>query len=196
MITEFEAKFLKIDVQELYKKLTAIGAQKSTERTLMCRQTFDFASPQATKKWVRVRKEGDKITVTMKIVSHAAIDGTQEIEFSVDSFEKACEFLTLCGLKPASYQENYRENWRYKDAVLSIDTWPGLQPFLEVEGPSEQVVHYVADQLGFDYSTAYFGTIDKLYEQELGISSKIFNTIPRLTFENTLMELMQRAKDT
>lgn len=104
-------------------------------------------------------------------------------------------FLTLCGLKLASYQENYRENWRYRDVVLSIDTWPGLQSFLEIEGSSEEAVRSAADQLGLGYTKAYFGTIDKLYEQELGISAKIFNTIPRLTFDDTLMELMQRAKD-
>jgi adenylate cyclase class 2 len=195
MITEFEAKFLSIDVPQLYKKLTALSAHKVFDTTLLCRQTFDFASPRSTKKWVRVRKEGDKTTVILKIVSQATIDGTKELEFAVDNFEKTCEFLTLCGLKPASYQENYRENWRYKDVVLSIDTWPGLQPFLEIEGSNEEAVRSAADQLDLDYTKAYFGTIDKLYEQELGIPAKIFNTIPRITFDNTLMELKQRAKD-
>lgn len=99
MITEFEAKFLSIDVPQLHKKLVTLGAYKTLDKTLLCRQTFDFASPQSTKKWVRVRKEGDKTTVTLKIVSQATIDGTKELEFTADNFEKACEFFNIVWFK-------------------------------------------------------------------------------------------------
>jgi adenylate cyclase class 2 len=184
MKIEFEAKFLAVDIPTIQNKLMLLGASKTLNRTLLCRQTFDFTSNQSVKKWVRVRKEGNLVTITLKIVSHATIDGTQEIELIVNDFEKACELLLQCGLKPGSYQENYRENWQYQDIIFSIDTWPGLQPFLEIEGPNEHAIQSIVHSLGLDYSNAYFGTIDKLYEREFEIPASAFNTIAKLTFEN------------
>ena len=31
------------------------------------------------------------------------------------------------------YQENYHENWYYKQTIILLDTWPGLSTFVEIE---------------------------------------------------------------
>lgn len=183
MITEFEAKFLNIDRDSLHKQLIKIGAIKTTEQKLMRRKIFDLPAATSTKQWVRVRDENNKITLTLKRVSDSTrIDGTQELEFSVDDFDKANEFLTLCGLIPQAYQENYRENWSYQEAIISIDTWPGLPAFLEIEARDECMVRSIAQELRLDFQKSYFGTVDMIYEQTLNIPAQIFNHIKELTF--------------
>lgn len=185
MITEFEAKFLNINVDSLQKKLIQIGALQTNPKKLMRRKIFDLPFTTPHKQWVRVRDEGDKITITLKrILNTTKIDGMREVEFAVEKFDIACEFLTLCGLVPVSYQENYRENWNYNGAFLSIDTWPGLAPFLEIEGTDESTVRSVAQKLELDFNHSLFGPVDVVYEYILGIPADTFNTIGELTFES------------
>lgn len=185
MNIEFEVKFLNITSNSLCEKLLELGATNTKEQTLMRRRTFDLPNKSEYKQWVRVRDEGDKINITLKRVSNSTtIDGTKELELSINNFDTACQFLTECGFIPRSYQENYRENWVLNDTVLSIDTWPALQPFLEIEGNNADSVYLVAKDLGLDNQTKYFGAVDEIYEQLLGISKTAFNQISELTFDN------------
>ena len=137
------------------------------------------------KKWVRVRDEGNNVTVTLKYVHDTTkIGGVQEIEFATDSFSKACLLFNSCGFTSLAYQENYRENWQYRQTIISIDTWPGLPTFLEIESQNASTVFAVAQELGFDCDTSYYGTVAMLYEKAFGISDYTFNAINQLTFEN------------
>ena len=185
MAIEYEAKFLAVDESALQQKLNHAGAQELHSRFLLRRQTFDFPVQSSHKKWARVRDEGAQVTMTIKHLRDAtSIDGMHEVELVVHDFHTACEFLASLGLTAASYQENYRQAWRLGGAVITLDTWPGIPPFVEIEGPSQEVVEDCIKALGFEVSQAYFGSIDGLYEQALGIAPLVFNQIPRLTFEN------------
>jgi hypothetical protein len=66
---------------------------------------------------------------------------------------------------------------------VTIDTWPGLKPFVEIEGPDETIVKKVASELGFDFEKAVFGSIDLVYEKELGIPSATISRLPEITFD-------------
>lgn len=188
MDTEFEIKFLNINEEDLREKLQQLNGKKTKDKKTMKRQTLDFPEgfvPQGQSKWARVRDEGDKITMTIKhIIDKSKIDGTKEVEIIVNDFESACNIFVETGLKKASYQENYREEWELDDCVLTIDTWPGLKPFLEIEGKSKEVVEELATKLGFDISQGMFGSIDLIYEKVLGISPEVIIKAPELTFEN------------
>lgn len=70
------------------------------------------------------------------------------------------------------------------EVEFMIDEWPGLQPIVEIEAGSEEIVQKYCDILGFDYSQALFGTIDQVYLQELGIEPEVINTMDEITFEN------------
>jgi len=77
-----------------------------------------------------------------------------------------------------------REVWISDKAEATIDTWPGLNPFLEIEGKDEKTVRKISKELGFDFKKAVFGSIDLVYEKELGISAKIIIKLPEITFAN------------
>lgn len=67
---------------------------------------------------------------------------------------------------------------------VTIDTWPFLEPFVEVEGSSEASVKTVAEQLGFVWSEARFCAVDVLYSEKYLISTeRINNQTPKILFE-------------
>lgn len=77
------------------------------------------------------------------------------------------------------------EGWLYDGVEITIDTWPGLEPFVEIEGPSEEAVRKVSSELGLDYAQALFGAVDVVYEKKLGIPPEVINmNTPEITFEN------------
>ena len=67
MNQEYEVKFLDIDIPKLEKKLEEIGAEKVGE-FFYRRISFDFPdlSLNAKGAWVRLRDEGDRVTMTWK----------------------------------------------------------------------------------------------------------------------------------
>ncbi|HKB88860.1 MAG TPA: class IV adenylate cyclase [Patescibacteria group bacterium] len=187
MKTEFEIKFLNIDEEKLHKKLQALGGRLIKVKKLMRRQTFDLPEKilSGQKKWIRVRDEGDRVTMTFKnVIDKDKIDGTKEIEIIVDDFDKTVELASAVNLVKASYQENYREEWKFKNCSITVDTWPGLSPFVEIEGENEEIVKSVASKLNFNIKRGEFGSIDYIYHKVLGIETSKFNKLPVLTFNN------------
>ena len=68
MQIEFEAKYPKINKNEVREKLKELGAELVFAEQKFIRMTFDTPELQGKNAWVRLRDEGDKITMTFKIV--------------------------------------------------------------------------------------------------------------------------------
>src|SRR5277367_6013801 len=121
METEYEAKFLDIDKDEVRGRLTAAGATLARPEFLQKRWVFELpAEKHSRNNFMRVRDEGGIITMTWKEFAGTEIDNPQEIELVVDSFDKAVEMLKQIGCKPSSYQETRRELWHLGDAKITI----------------------------------------------------------------------------
>jgi len=187
MQQEREAKFLGVDPKAIREKLRALGATRVQPEQLMRRTVFDFSDRQPCRQgsWIRVRDEGDRVTLSFKQVTGTGIEDMQEVELVVDDFERAGRLLAALGYQQKAYQETKREKWVFRKAEITIDTWPGLRPFVEIEASDEETVKSVAVQLDFDYRNALFGSVDVVYERELGITpDEINHETPHLTFEN------------
>ena len=174
MNTELEAKFLDIDAASIREKLHAVGAVLAYPERLMKRNNFDFSDLRLEKigGWVRVRDEGDKVTLSYKQVNHRGFTGTQEIEMAVDSYKSACDFLVALGLEKKSYQETRREKWALGNCEVTIDTWPWIPTTLEIEGPTEDEVKASATQLGLPWSNALHGDIAIAYARDFDIEEQ------------------------
>lgn len=185
MNIEYEATFTKIDKDQMRQKLKQAGATLIRPEFLMKRYCFlppKFIHEEA---WLRVRDEGDKTTMALKIMEGKKITDQKEVELVIDDFQKGYEFLKALQCKQIAYQETKREIWHLNNVEITIDTWPGLQPVLEIEGPNEDSVKSVAEKLGFNWHNAIFFSIDEIYERELGIPREIINTqTPEITFKN------------
>ncbi len=182
MKSEIELKFCPVDKDEMRKKLSNVGFIMTSPEFLMQRVTLH--NPNLPDRWARVRQEYGKITLTIKRVLKEAIDGTEEEEVNVSSFEGAIDLMIAAGFRKTSYQENYRETWDKDGVEAAIDTWPGLPPLVELEGPDESSVYNAVELLGLDRNEAKFGSVDYTYERVMGIPRKVIYTIPEITFAN------------
>ena len=185
MEIEYEATFININKQDIKEKLRKIGAELIRPEFLQKRIVFNLPKERKIKGgWVRVRDEGDKITMSLKIVDGAGIKSQKEICLKVDSLEKAEEFLTLLGCQKKAYQENKRELWEIDNIEVTIDEWPFLEPFVEIEGDSEESVKHISEKLGFNYKEALFCSTDTIYSKKYNISEDIINNqTPKIVFE-------------
>lgn len=166
MQTEIEVKFLQVDHDEIRTKLKALGAVCEKPMSLMRRAIFDYSNKQfqvgGRGQRLRVRDEGDKITITYKENGEDVYD--HEIETTVGSYEDMVAILKAIGLENISYQESKREKWVYKDVEIVLDEWPWLSTYIEIEGRSEADVRDVSTLLNFDWITAIHGSVDGAYQ--------------------------------
>lgn len=144
MPTEHETKVLNVDVNKIDKKLLKLGAKKEPE-ILMKRWVFDIDS--AENEWIRLRDNGKRSTITYK---RRINKNLSEIETDVDDFEKAFKILSKLKFKGIYYQENKRIAYKLKDIEFTIDSWPKIPPYLEIESSNEKKVKQGLALLGLE----------------------------------------------
>ncbi len=184
MEIEYEAKFINVDKDEIRTRLEKAGAKLIRPEYMQRRVPFNLPEGRAKHNtWLRVRDEGDKITLSFKIIDGEEIHNQREIQVVVDDFDKTCQILRDIGCVEKSYQESKRELWMLEDVEITIDEWPFLEPYIEVEGKSEEKVKEVSKKLGFDYSQAVFGSAGKVLALKYGIPEEVINNkFPKLIF--------------
>jgi adenylate cyclase class 2 len=185
MQTEYEATFVSIEKETFRHKLIALGAHLVRPEFLQKRVNFHLPKgSQVQEGWLRVRDEGEKVTLSIKsILNNEVIEGQKELCLKVDDFEKAKAFCKELGCKQKAYQESKREIWMLGKTEICIDEWPWLEPFVEIEGKTEEEVRRVSEKLGFSWDEALFGAVDIQYEKKYGISKiQINNKTPRFVF--------------
>ncbi len=185
MQTEIEAKFLNINHDTMRETLTSIGAECVQPDRLMRRKTYDFPDQRLRKDhngWARVRDEGNKITVSYKQLNDRSFQGTKEVNVVVDNFEHADQLLQALGLQARSYQETRRESWRLDGVEIELDEWPWTKPYIELEGPTEEVVMSVAAKLGLDWTKVLHGSVEVVYQAEYDVTEDEINSWPEILF--------------
>lgn len=166
MKKEIEILFFDIDREAFRKKLGNIGAQKIYDAFLQKRTVFDFGQKGYMYSWTRIRQEKDKVVISYKETEkdHYA----QELEVTVDDFDKAVRILQLSGVEATSYQENYREKYTYKNSEIVIDLWPWLLPVVEIESPDEEELEEVIALCDLDREKSFQGSINNVYHIKFG----------------------------
>lgn len=185
METEFEATFPDIKKDKIREELKERGAELIKPEFLQKRVAFDLPQEKnAPERWVRVRDEKDKITMSFKSVKDGNIEDQNEINLKIDNFEKGVEFLEEITGKRKAYQENKRELWELDEVEICIDEWPFLEPFVEIEGSSEPAVKKTAKKLDFDYSKACFCAVGRLYTKKYDLYEEVINSkVPKVVFD-------------
>jgi adenylate cyclase, class 2 len=153
---EIEFTYINIDKGKIEKKLIELGAKKVGDYHYR-RIVFDYPDFRLDKNssWVRLRDEGDKITLTFKQRLGENVrdrltgdEGMYERETVVEDFNATREILLKIGLIEKMYQENKRERYMLDGVECDIDTWPLLDPYLEIEGRSWDEVYKTVEKLG------------------------------------------------
>jgi adenylate cyclase class 2 len=166
MNSEIEAKFLNINHETIRKTLSTLGGKLEQPMRVMKRVVIHTPTMTKKKAFLRVRDEGYRATVTYKQFDEDTIDGAKEYEVTVSDFDTAINIFKETGLIYDTYQESKRENWRLGDVEIMLDEWPWLNPYIEIEGESEDAVRRTAKLLGLDWNKALFGGVANAYLQQ------------------------------
>lgn len=176
MPIEHEAKILDIDLDTIDRQILDKGGHKLCER-FMRRYVYDV-TPGVDGKWIRLRDNGKRTTLALKEITSDAIDGTHEVEVSVDDFATTNALLEMMGFSAKSYQETKRTSYTLDGAELELDTWPRIPPYLEIEAATKADVIRVAELLGYTEADLTGENTIKIYARH-GID---LNTIRELRF--------------
>jgi adenylate cyclase class 2 len=188
MEIEYEAVFTNIDKDVFRETLKAAGAELKRAEYMMTRSAFHLpnmpVNGEGARGWARVRDEGNKITMSVKVIDGEGIESQKESCVVIDNFKQGVTLLTAVGCVEKAHQESKRELWMLDGVEVTIDTWPFLEPFVEVEGKSEASVRTVSEKLGFAWADAKFCAVDTLFSERYGISQEqINNNTPHLVFD-------------
>jgi len=176
MKTEYEIRIIGINPAEVKKKLESIDAIHRGI-FIMRRCVYDVPGKKEHA-WVRLRDDGERVTLAYKIRERGGIKGIKETETRVQSFEKTKQILDSINLKFVAYQENRRDQYQLGDIEFSIDEWPLLPPHVEIEGRDEKDVKRGVELLGYKMEQTTTKTMLGLYKDK-GIDQHKFK---KLTF--------------
>lgn len=174
---EIECRFLEIDKDALIKKLIEIGAhdesEKLIEETIIYDPELKWRDEQ---RFVRLRKIGDKIKLTYKEHQSHTVDGTFELEFGIDDYEKAELLFEKIGLPAFRHQQKKRHTFKLNNVAFDIDTWPQIPTYVELEGESEESLKKAAQLAGLNWQDADFHNARWVIENKYNIPIGTYHT--------------------
>ena len=181
-----------IKMSLLKKKLRKIGARiKQKERIFYY---IIYLHPQKKNDYyIRVRDEGEKITMTVKTnLKNKYVD---EYEININDFNEADKILTLLGCKKHYEIHKLREKWEYRKCKeIVFDTYPAAEPYVEIECNNEKEIKEVLKDLDLNTNLKnYLNTnqVSNFYLNEYGI--KQVKKLQDLTFTTASKVLGNRV---
>ena len=156
MPVEIEAKMSVPDLDVVRAKLRELGAEP-VGKTLETNTFFDTEdrSLLAADEGLRLRRNlnvdtnVDEHVITYKGPrQHGLLKSRDEVEVIVGNSDDASQLLERLGFVRMLSFEKRRESWKLGGCKVELDEVPYLGTFVEVEGPGDQPVLAVREQLG------------------------------------------------
>lgn len=151
---EIELPVYGVDPDAVRSRLSAMGARLAGKHSFR-RCNFQVREPIGREgggyytKWVRVRTDGERTTITLKEQHGSGIEGRSEYEIEVSSFELAARMLhRLMPEASFDYFESYREEYSLGELLIALDKFPMLEYSMEIEGPSKDAVMKLYEEMG------------------------------------------------
>ncbi len=168
MNIENEITILNVDKNEFIKKLLIAGATEITPELKQVRCVYDF-NPVDPNKWIRLRTNGEKTTLTIKELAGDSKLGARELEIEVSDFDETDRILNELGYHARNRQENLRHIFNLHGAEISVDTWPMIPPYAEVEAEDVGAIENVLDTLNVNREDITELDVVSIYNEIYGI---------------------------
>lgn len=152
MAHEVETKILDIESDEVRRHLTDLGAKKIGKTRFIVDWFRQNGVTEGNDPWyLRVRSNSEGVhEVTWK--ARSEITGIarrhKEINFLIEHPRELADLFEEIGLEKYAHQEKDRTSFALKGWLFEIDDYPGVPPFLEIEGRSEGHVREAIELLG------------------------------------------------
>jgi len=168
---ETEAKFFIRDLKKIELRLRELKAQLIQPRLHEINLRFDNAENElrSTLRVLRLRQD-DKARFTFKGPSEEQPGGIlrrREIEFVVEDFDSAKDFLEALGYRVVVFYEKFRAVYALNDTHVMLDELPYGQ-FIEVEGENAEVIRKTTDLLGINWDAMVKAGYHALFERVTG----------------------------
>jgi len=124
------------DLNKIHTQLQALKAHLIQPRILEKNIRFDLpdASLRAKGYVLRLRYDTEaRLTCKSASENERGVLSRREIEFVVEDFEKAKQFLEALGYQKLVYYEKYRTTYKLNETLVMLDELP-YGYFVEVEG--------------------------------------------------------------
>jgi adenylate cyclase class 2 len=165
---ETEAKFYIRDLKKIELRLLDLKAQLIQTRTHETNLRFDNANYDLrnSSRVLRLRQD-EKAHLTFKGPSTEMAGGIlsrQEIEFVVDDFENARQFLEALGFEVVVFYEKFRTTYKLNNSHIMLDELP-YGEFLEIEGESTEAIQTTSNLLGLNWDVMVKAGYHSLFER-------------------------------
>ncbi len=179
MDTEFEIKVLDIDLGRTRSFLRDLGF---IEQSSFEFKRYIYSVKSNNKSWLRLRTDGKKTTLSVKEYTSDKVDGVKELEVVVSGFEQTHLLLQKLDHTSDSYQENRRTVFISKkyDAEISIDEWPHIPAYLEIEAKDKKTVNELLAKINVNNNPTTSAPTEDVYAR-YGLD---LNKYTVLSFEN------------
>ena len=155
MPVEIEAKMSVPDLETVRTKLRDLGAEPAG-KAMETNTFFDTEdrSLLAADEGLRLRRNVKETGADEHIITykgprqHGLLKSRDEVEVTVANSEDATHLLEQLGFVRMLSFEKRRESWKLGGCKVELDELPYLGSFVEVEGPGDQPVLAVREQLG------------------------------------------------
>lgn len=147
--TEFEYKFINIDLDSIIKKLEELGAVFKFD-TVYKIYNHDRIEWRPFQGRLRLREGNGKVTMAYKAKQEDGFDS--EVEFEIEDIEKAHELVNAIGIPLKRFEQKRRISYELDGVSIDIDFWPDIDPYIEIEADSEDEIRTIVEKLGLDFS--------------------------------------------
>lgn len=197
---EIEAKFYVLHLDQIMTRLQELEARMIQPRILEINLRFDLPDGTLRSKGHVLRLRHDTNSRLTYKGSGQNIDrilSREEIEFIVDDFEKARNFLHALGYQQIMYYEKYRTTYDLNDTLIMLDELP-YGNFVEIEGTTAKQIQAVANILRLDLNAAIEKSYTALFEVVRRNQQLSFQEISFSNFEGiqvNVKDLEERPAD-
>lgn len=201
---ETEAKFYVRDLDKVKSRLEELDASLLQKRVLETNIRFDLpdAPLRAEGRVLRLRRDTEaRLTYKSASMKKQGVQSRQEIEFVVDDFEKAKQFLEALGFQKLFYYEKYRTTYVIQPSGDFIQAHAEMESkpsegfiyvmldelpygnFVEIEGQLIKSIRLVAGQLGLRWESAIMSSYHALFERVKKTLNRPFEDLSFAEFE-------------
>jgi adenylate cyclase class 2 len=164
---ETEAKFHVKDLSKIMARLESLKANLIQPRVHERNLRFDTPNGdlRRAKQVLRLRQD-DQTRMTFKGPASKAggVMSREEIEFIVEDFERAEQFIKALGYQQSAFYEKYRTTYELDGHHIMLDELP-YGDFVEIEGSEVDSIRTVAHKLNLRWEAAIEASYLALFER-------------------------------
>jgi|SRR5688572_7483849 len=183
---ETEAKFYVLNLTDIERHVQDLGARLIQARVLETNIRFDLPDDrlQSDRRVLRLRQDTDaRLTYKSASTNEQGVLSRTEIEFIVEDFEKAKQFLEALDYQPIFSYEKYRTTYALQPSESPIHIMLDELPygnFVEIEGETVESIRQVSDALNLKWKAAIGASYSALFRH---VSKTLNLSFQELSFE-------------